>query len=147
MLKSMVQKVKTSPFPFNRFLLLAILLIYISISHVFLPLFNKSDFLFFFKWNMFSSMPLTSVYDITWDEGQSFLFKDHRQKAKAYGINTLTLFYFLMKADDKRIKKFFYSQLMDFCKCQKIEIFKLQGSLADHIIYKKQLKIQTQKQL
>ena len=96
---------------------------------------------------MFSSMPETLTYDITWDEGQSFLFRDHRKRAISAGINLNILFYLLGKADENRIKKDFYSELTDLCQCQNLEIFKLKGSLAEHIIYKKQLKIKGQKNL
>ena len=142
-----MKQVKSSPFLFNRFLLLAILLIYISISHIFLPAFHKNDFLFFSKWNRMWVTPKKFVYDITWDEGKTFLLRDHIQKAKHKGINTRRLFYVVRHLHKEENKKHFYSQLMDFCKCQKIEVFKLQGSLADHIIYKKQLKIQIREAL
>ena len=125
----------------NRFLLFTILLIYISISHVFLPVFHRGDFLFFSRWDRMSAPPQKLVYDITWDEGNTFLLRDYRLQAQSH-INIYRFFNIIGNPFLKEeLKKHFYSKLMGFCKCQKLEIFELQGSLSDHIIYKKQLKI------
>ena len=132
----------------NHSVLLVILLIYISISHVFLPTFHRDDFLFFSKWNRMWVEPKKFTYDITWDEGKTFLFREYRQQAQHEGINIRWLFYIVGGyLPREEIKKHFYSKLMDFCKCQKLEIFKLQGSLSDHIIYKKLLKTVTKESL
>ena len=125
-----------------RFSLFDILLIYISISHIFLPAFHRQDFLFFSKWNRMFFAPRKVIHDITWDEGKTFLFRDYLREAQEAGIDMRWLFHvvdFLHREDNKR---HFYSKLIYFCECQKLEIFTLQGSLSDHIIYKKQLKIQ-----
>ena len=129
---------------FDRFLLL-ILFFYICVSHIFLPLSKKKDFLFFYQWALFNCLPMERVYDITWDEGKTFLFRDYSQKVKNTGINIHTLFYLL--ASEKgiaAINQYFYSDLASFCKCQNIKLFELKGSLSDHIIYKKQLEVQKQ---
>lgn len=134
--------------PFERLLLIVVLLIYISISHFFLPVFKKDDFLFFFQWNMFSFMPMTKVRDITWDEGKTFFFRDYRWEAMSAGINIHTLFYLLNSSHGiNTIQKYFYPELMKFCKCQNLKLVELEGSLSEHIIYTKPLKIKRQDNL
>ena len=153
MLKSIFNKIKVifSPVPsplsfLNRFFLISILILYISISHVVLPATQKTDFLFFFTWNLFSFLPAESIHDITWDKGQSFLFRDHKQKAKDKDINLNTLFHFVSNKKHKKIK-YFQSKLTKLCECENIYLYQLKGTLSEHIIYKKQLKILRKKKL
>ena len=96
---------------------------------------------------MYSYMPKKYVRDITWDNGKSFLFRDHRRKAKKLGINIHELFYILNRSNYKRVRKYFYPQLTKLCQCNHINLVKLKGSLAEHIFYKKQLEITKQNKL
>ena len=131
----------------SRYFIPVVLVIYISISHVLLPIVNKKDFLFFFRWHLFSSMPAESIYDITWDGGKTFLLRDHRQKAKKTGIDLHTLLPLLLRSNTERLKNDFYQTLLDFCNCKNLNIFKLKGSLSEHILYEKQLKVLEQRKL
>ena len=87
------------------------------------------------------------TFDITWDKGENFLFRDHIKKAKFFGINVFILFSMAQKEDTKAINYFFRQQLLDLCQCQTLYFVKLKGTLAQHIIYKKQLNILYQKKL
>ena len=127
----------------NRPRILAILFIYILISHIFLPMAHRRAFLFFARWDMFSYRPYHFIYDITWDEGQSFLFRDHRKSAKYSGVQVWALFYRLYPyryPNKMDIPKYLRKQIINFCKCESFNLILLKGSLSDHIIYNKQLK-------
>ena len=154
MLKSIFNKIKVIFSPMlsslsflNRFFLISILILYISISHIVLPATKKTDFLFFFTWTLFHFMPMENIHDITWDKGQSFLFRDHKQKAKDKDINLNTLFYFVISNKHAKAKKNFLSKLIKLCECENIYLYQLKGTLSEHIIYKKQLKILRKKKL
>ncbi len=138
--------------PLRQILISVILMVYISISHIILPAFNKSHFLFFSDWVLFSFTPLESVYDISWDGGKSFLLRDHRQKIpfsfqnqdsfKGNKFINSVLF-----NDYKTLKEKFVLDIKTKCQCENLQFFKLKGSIADHIIYKKQLEIYWKKAL
>ena len=131
----------------NRLLLWAVLFIYISVSHIFLPAFKvrRHSSLFFAKWNMFSFSPYKSIVDITWDGGQSFLLRDYRKKAISSGVSIRHIFFLFYKARKTKrtieLRKYMRKQIINFCKCQEFDVVLLKGSLTDHIIYKKHLKI------
>ena len=141
MLKEKKKKQKSGKQRISQFFIPIILVVYISISHVFLPLFKKDDFLLFFQWNMYSSMPAESVRDITWDEGKTFLFRDHRKAAKKAGIKLIPLLYLLLYSNAETLKNNFHKTLLDFCNCKNLNVFKLKGSLSEHVLYKRQLKV------
>ena len=133
----------------QKLLLGGVLLIYISISHIFLPVFktHRHSGLFFAKWNMFSFPPLKAVNDITWDGGQSFFFRDHRKKAVSSGVSVWRIFYLFYISKTIEMPKSVREQITAFCKCRSFDIVLLKGSLSDHIIYKKQLKTLKRKTL
>ena len=118
-----------------------IVLIYIGIAHVGLPYFKRSDFLFFYNWDLFSSQPKKIVYDITCDQSKSFLFRDLRKQAKLHNINIHVLFALVNRKNIKRISKDYKSSLKLFCHQRKPVLVKMKGSLAEHIIFKKPLEI------
>ena len=126
----------------SRLFLLTILLIYISISHIFLPVFKvRRSFLIFARWNMFSFLPNKSINDITWDEGQSFLLRDYRKKAAHSGVSIARIFYLFYMGKTIKLPRYLREQIINFCKCQNFDVVLLEGSLSHHIIYKKRLKI------
>ena len=106
-------------------------------AHVFLPLFSKEEFFFLFRWNVFQFMPQKFVQDLAWDQGKTFLLRDHRKE-----INKLDIFRHLIFTKNlDRIRKDYKNQLLKLCQCESIYFVSLKGSLADHLIYKKPLKI------
>lgn len=128
----------------SRFLLALILFIYICVSHIFLPLAGKKDFLFFFTWSLFDDLPPEEVYDISWDEGRTFLFRDYKAELSRMEIDTNRLFYMLKPKKKHLLIRYFYPQLARLCECKNLKLFELKGSLSDHIIYKKKLEVQKQ---
>ncbi len=141
-IKQILKKIKRSSFLFSRFSIWIILLVYISISHIALPMAGKGNFLFFFTWDLFSFMPSNKrTVDITWDNGKTFLFRDHRKTAKRAGIQLHRLYSLRRKQNTKAINHFFRARLIDLCQCQTVYLVKLKGTLAQHYIFKQQLKI------
>ena len=134
---------KISRISLDRLLLPAILLIYISISHIFLPVFQVGQYssLFFARWNMFSFSPYKSVRDITWDEGRSFFFRDYRKKAAYSGVLIWGISNHFYRIRTIKLPKHLHEQIINFCKCQSFDVVLLKGSLSEHIIYRKQLEI------
>lgn len=53
-------------------------IIYILTCQVILPSFNKKDFFIFFTWKLFSGKVEKNMQDYTWDNGKTFLFRDHK---------------------------------------------------------------------
>ena len=147
MFKEKKKKQKSEKQQISRYFILIVLVVYISISHIFLPLIKKDDFLLFFQWNMFSGMPAESIYDITWDEGKTFLLRDHRKAAKKADIKLIPLLYLLLYSNTETLKNNFHQTLLNFCNCKNLDVFKLKGSLSEHILYKKQLKVLEQRKL
>ena len=127
----------------NRLLLYVILIIYISISHIFLPAFKtrRHFSLFFARWSMFSFPPYKSINDITWDGGRSFFFRDYRKKAIQSGVSIQSIFVRFYHIRTIKMPQYLHEQIINFCKCQRFDIVLLKGSLFDHIIYKKQLEV------
>ena len=136
----------------RQILISVILIIYISISHIILPAFNKSHFLFFSDWVLFSFTPREYVYDISWDEGKTFLLRDHKQKVP-FSFNKQDFFKgnkfinSIFFNDYKSLQEKFVLDIKTKCQCENLQFFKLKGSIADHIIYKKQLEIEWKKAL
>ena len=123
--------------PINKYLLVFVLSFYIAAGHIFLPLFGKRDFFFLFRWDLYTLMPPNFVYDVTWDQGKTFLLRDHRKK-----INRLYIFrYLVITRNLDRIKKDYKDQLLKLCQCEVIHFVSLKGFLMDHLIYKKPLEV------
>ena len=49
-------------------------------------------FLLFSKWNRMSFIPKQFIYDMTWDEGKTFLLRDHVREAQQAGLDVRWLF-------------------------------------------------------
>ena len=140
-------KIPGAGFNSNRLFLWGVLLVYISISHIFLPAFKVGRYssLFFSTWNLFSFPPNKFIKDITWDGGQSFLFRDYRKQAVYSGVSIARIFFWFHTVRPYRktmkLPKNAHEQILNFCKCQEFDVVLLKGSLFGHIIYKKQLEV------
>ena len=96
---------------------------YLSIAQIILPYFNKGeDFFFFAKWSMFSNGSKGISYDISWDEGETFLFRDYKEEAKSLGINVHIIAYLVNSAKYEKLKNF-KSSLTKIASPDKIAIF------------------------
>lgn len=127
---------------FQRNLKIFLFFIMVLVSVILLPAFNKSqDFYLFSTWNMFAFDSKKPCVDITWDGGKTFLFRDHRQKASASGINIHSLFFLVTTQNIAKINSTYLSKLQQYCNCSSLEITILDSSLYDHFILKKQSNI------
>jgi hypothetical protein len=106
----------------QKHLIIFYFLFMVIFARLILPvLIQKNDFLIFYDWSMFSTS-MTPVYDLSWDGGQTFLFRDYRQSNN--GINQQALYYLVSKNDLLGIQKHLQS-IRTFCRCQNIEIFSI----------------------
>lgn len=111
----------------------------VLISTLLLPALNNSkDFLLFTTWNMFSFNSQKKSVDITWDNGKSFLFRDHRVRASQQGINMHALFYLLNSNKQDKIRTSYLEKLRRYCLCEKIDIYFLQSDFFEHFILNKE---------
>lgn len=85
---------------------------------------------------MFSAAPGQSNFDISWDQGSTFLFRDHRQSAKANGLNLEAILFDLNAKDLQLIQTRHKAKLLQICQCQDLELFQLGGTFFDHIVLK-----------
>lgn len=110
----------------------------VFVSAALLPLANNSqDFYFFSSWNMFAFGSKKPCFDITWDGGKTFLFRDHRQKATAAGINIHALFFLVQTQNITKINSAYLSKLQQYCLCNSLEMTTLDSSLYNHFVLKK----------
>lgn len=120
--------------------------IFLMISHIFIPQWNQGeDYFIFSQWSLFSDPPRGVVTDISWDDGQTFLFRDHRGWVKRSGVNIHTLFSLLRRGAVQRLQKDYCLALMGFSKKQPIAIFRREGRLWDHLLaHKKMMTLEKQ---
>lgn len=117
--------------------LVIFVLAYTVISHLLLPLLNRyEDFYIFSTWRLFSISNSVQAIDLTWNNGNSYLFRDHRADIKRARINNVSLYYHVSRQDFDKVRAVFKEHLEQLCKCQNIEIHKLNISLYDHIVHK-----------
>lgn len=76
------------------------------------------------------------VTDISWDKGQTYLFRDYRKEMKMIGIDTHILLYLLNKGLLSRIETDYCTQFKKLSKNRSISIIQVSSSLADHIFQK-----------
>ncbi len=111
------------------------LIIYIGISQLILPAFKVNDFLFFSRWSMFGATKYR-VYDLTWDGGQTYLFRDHRAEYMSLNKNLRILFHRAKKNDIAWLRKNL-SVLYVMCRCKKINLVQLDSTYREHILLRK----------
>jgi hypothetical protein len=117
--------------------LIIFVILYLSISHIILPVINKGqDFLFFSTWDMYSHRPSSSVVDLTWDEGATYLIRDFRNEASKSGVNIHAIFFLLNAGKFEKLREIHKQSILDFCKCEKVFIFHKDIGLYDHLIQK-----------
>jgi hypothetical protein len=116
-------------------------LIYILISLVILPLFKHYDYFVFFRWSLFSSFPEKIIYDYSWDNGKTFLFRDHQTLLKKNFNLTYRskLFHDSRSGDIQMIKNKHFHFMSKLSPTKEMFLYKLHGTLAQHIIQKQKL--------
>jgi hypothetical protein len=124
--------------PASKKILFSFVILYTLISHLILPAWNRSnDFLFFKSWRMYSGKKINEVTDITWDDGKTFLFRDHRLQASAANIDIYSMFHALLKNEKEVLRTIFKEKLKVFCRCDSLYIVRQNNSIQTHIIQKK----------
>lgn len=112
----------------------------VLISHLMLPILNDGK-----DWYLFSTWKLYAIskppIDISWDDGRTFLFRDHRVAARAAGINIYSLFFHLDPKNVNLIRDKYKSQILKLCNCEDLKLIQFKGTLFDHIVGKKPLAI------
>lgn len=127
-----------------RTILIFYTIFYISISHIVLPFFDVNNFLFFYNWNLFSvqGRENPSVYDLTWDNGDSFLYRDHRDKPEIiHRVNLKAIFSLLHSGNVEKIREEHLESLMEVCQCHEIESVKIRGTFYTYLLGKRKTEI------
>lgn len=109
---------------------------YVLLSHVVLPTLNLEDFLLFSIWPLFRRPVATSVTDLTWDNGRTFLLRDYSSEAKRSGVDLRSLHYLLSKGDFSKIREIHKDKLLDFCRCEGISLLTIRSNFYSHFLKK-----------
>jgi len=88
-----------------------------------------------FNWKMFSG-PLFETYDLSWDQGQSFLFRDYAEAAPKKGVLIHPLFSLVQVKEFEKLNTYYKSQLKKICQCESIIVYRLDNSMYEHIFGK-----------
>ncbi len=118
---------------------------YLSISHFILPQYNKNDFSFFFSWSLFSNGPSDHHYDLSFDEGKTFIIRDYKNKLKK--IDTVLFYYLLQSKRDKEFIILYKDYIKSNFNTEKLVMYKLKGTIHQHVFYKSKQDVISQKVL
>ena len=114
-------------------------LLTLFISFIIIPHCNHGKNIFIFdRWALYAGGLKKFIYDITWDEGHSFLFRDYK---KTGAVKLYSLYYMVQRKNIQGIKKDHLENLKKLGKCNKLWLVKLKGPLYRHILFKENLKI------
>lgn len=114
--------------------------VFLLFSQVLVPQLNDGKDIFVFSsWSLFSNGPSETVHDLTWDSGQTFLFRDHRTNATNSKINLTTLKYLLDSGSLETLEKDFCPSLIVLSGGAPVEIVTLKNSWSAHMFSKQEL--------
>ncbi len=131
---------RAEPSEVIRYIQIVYVVLTLLISFFVIPHFNNGRDIFLFSdWRLFADPPQAFIYDITWDEGHSFLFRDHRKRAGAVGIKIYSLFRLTQNENIQRIKVDHLKMLRKMGSCEKLWLVKLRGPLYKHILFNENL--------
>lgn len=112
-------------------------LAYLSIAHFFIPQFaSKKDYGLFFKWDLFSHRPVKSHNELSFDQGRTFLFRDHQELLKKHRVNTVRLYKLTYDREYIKIKKQYREILTKVFNAHQLERIRIKGPLYKHILDK-----------
>ena len=107
-------------------------------AHIILPVFNSGkDFIIISTWNLFSNADFEFSYDLTWGNGNSYLFRDKMVDIKRNGINPIVLFYLVKNNELAEIREKYQTKIKNICNCDVIFRNKINSSNFDHFVLKK----------
>lgn len=108
--------------------------VFLFFSQVLIPGFNGGrDIFLLSSWSLFSHRPTERIHELTWDGGQSFLFRDYRTEATVSKINLTTLKHLLDSWELETLKKHFCPSLLSLSGGSPVGIVSLKGTWAKHI--------------
>lgn len=84
---------------------------------------------------MFSG-PLIETYDLSWDQGQTFLFRDYADIAPKKGVLVHPLFSLVQVKEFEKLNIYYKPQLKKICQCESVTVYRLQNSMYEHIFNK-----------
>lgn len=121
----------------NRLIIIFLTAIYIFSAHFILPVINDGeDFFIFSTWSLFAQPLETEFYDISWNDGASFAFRDHIQEMKAANLPVHELFHLLSNKKHNIVRDHFLVLLKKYADCENLKIYKFRGILHQHILLK-----------
>ena len=88
-----------------------------------------------FNWKMFSG-PLFEAYDLSWDQGQSFLFRDYAGVAPKKGVLIHPLFSLVQFKEFEKLNIYYKPQLKKICQFESVVVYRLDISMYEHIFGK-----------
>ncbi|HAG92098.1 MAG TPA: hypothetical protein DCL41_09510 [Bdellovibrionales bacterium] len=125
----------------DQWIILVIIFCYVFVAQVVLPQFNHGkDFGFVSTWRLFGLKRKDICYDITWDGGKSYLFRDHREEARRV-VNIHSLFFLVNRGLVSEIRKKYLHSLSQFGGCKDMELYQFDGPLHAHYLDGKNLKV------
>jgi hypothetical protein len=117
----------------KRLLPLSVFVAFLFISQYVLPAFHKTDILFFSSWEMYSFGPAGNVWDISFDEGKTFLLQKELTTKRLNEEDLRALNYLLFLKDEMQLKQFFESTLRLRCQCSRFQLFAFSGNYDDYL--------------
>ena len=116
--------------------------VYLAMSLLVVPLFNDGDDLLLFSdWNLFDFNVRERVADFTWDGGKTYLLRDMNTQAKNSGLKVERIFKSASFDNFKGVSDFDRDAIKKFCDCETVEFRWLQGSLNEHFLEKRNLRV------
>lgn len=112
-------------------------LVFVALAHLILPIStSKSDFFIFFTWNLFSNPPRAVTFDISEDNGESFLFRDRNLSIFTIG-EYRRIFFLAQNRDTKALSNFLKSSSRFFDFCLGAKKYKFSGGVADNFLFQR----------
>ena len=130
------------------YLPLGIFIFHVFMSQVLLPhVIKKRDLGIFFDWGLYDVKPPSGFYDITWDNGETFLLRDNTRFEELDKINKNAFFSVLEYPTSRekilvrvRSLKTFDRDSQTIIQAfggEGLEIWRFKGSFFDHVVMKK----------
>lgn len=124
-------------------------LLFVLISHLLLPFFERSDWFVFSNWRVYALDSKISIFDFSFDNNENFYLREkalhfYGLKKTSFGcIEKMSLewrekFSWALFSDDVvSLKKLLNYEFFEKCQCKKARIYRLQSSYGDWVAGKK----------
>lgn len=109
---------------------------YLLITHLVLPRYlGRNNLSFFYTWRLFDDPPAQYTYDLSFDNGNSFIFRDHRDSFNKKDL--LLLYRYNYRLEYQMINKYYKELIRKQLKYESLYSYRIEGSIYDHIVLKK----------